>query len=111
MLDNVKKGLADLEKILENGTQTEMTQAQGEIFKKWDEALNEIYGVLKKQLSTCEMSSLREEQRKWITYRDDTVKEESLPFEGGTMKSLQYIRTQTRITEERCYELVEGYMK
>lgn len=109
-LEEVKKGLAELEKVLENGTQVEMTEAQGEIFKRWDQALNEIYGVLKKQLPADEMNRLREEQRNWITYRDDTAKEEALPFEGGSMQSLQYISTQSRITEERCYELVESYM-
>lgn len=110
-LDEVRTGLADFEEVLENGTQVEMTEAQGEIFKRWDRALNEIYGVLEKQLPANDMSRLREEQRKWITYRDDKAKEEALPFEGGTMQSLQYISTQTRITEERCYELVESYME
>ncbi|PLR67144.1 hypothetical protein CYJ36_14300 [Bacillus sp. UMB0893] len=110
-LNDIKKGLGEFEKVLESGTQLEMGQAYGEIFTRWDNALNDIYGALEKQLSASEMDMLREEQREWITYRDETAKKESLKFEGGTMESLEYISTQARITEERCYELVEGHMK
>jgi uncharacterized protein YecT (DUF1311 family) len=110
-LNDIKKGLGQFDKALENGTQLEMGQAYGEIFKRWDNALNDIYVTLEKQLSTSEMDRLRAEQREWIAYRDETAKKKSLKFEGGTMESLEYISTQARITEERCYELVEGYMK
>lgn len=110
-LNDIQKGLAEFDKALETGTQVEMTQAKGEIFKRWDTALNEIYGALENQLSTSKFESLREEQRKWLTYRDEVAKENSLKFEGGTMASLEYVSTQARVTEERCYELVEGYME
>ncbi|TKC16724.1 lysozyme inhibitor LprI family protein [Robertmurraya kyonggiensis] len=110
-LNDIKKGLSEFDKALETGTQFEIGQAYGEIFTRWDNALNDIYGALEKQLSASEMDRLREEQRKWITYRDETAKKASLKFEGGTMESLEYISTQARLTEERCYELVERYMK
>ena len=107
-LNDIKKDLAEFDKALA-GTQMEMTQAMGEIFKRWDTALNEIYGALENQLSTSEFESLREEQHKWLTYRDEVAKENSLKFEGGSMASLEYISTQARLTEERCYELVDKY--
>ena len=110
-LNDIKKGLAEFDKALETGTQVKMTQAKGEIFKRWDTALNEIYVALENQLSTSKFEILREEQRKWLTYRDEVAKENSLKFEGGTMASLEYVSTQARVTEERCYELVEGYME
>jgi uncharacterized protein YecT (DUF1311 family) len=110
-LDDIKNGLGEFEKVLKTGTQVEMGQAYGEIFARWDRALNDIYGALEKQLSASEMDKLRENQREWITYRDETAKKASLKFEGGTMESLEYVSTQARITEDRCYELVEGYMK
>ncbi|MFS0767289.1 MULTISPECIES: lysozyme inhibitor LprI family protein [Peribacillus] len=110
-LNNIQKGLTEFDKALETGTQVEMTQAKGETFKRWDTALNEIYGALENQLSTSKFESLREEQRKWLTYRDEVAKENSLKFEGGTMASLEYVSTQARVTEERCYELVEGFME
>jgi uncharacterized protein YecT (DUF1311 family) len=67
--------------------------------------------VLKQQLSTNEMAELNEEQVNWKTSRDETAKDESLEYKGGSMESLQYIATQSRVTKERCYELVELYMK
>lgn len=57
------------------------------------------------------MDKLREEQREWIKYRDLTAKKAASKFEGGTMESLEFISVQARITEERCYDLVEGYME
>ncbi|MEH7347022.1 lysozyme inhibitor LprI family protein, partial [Bacillus sp. JJ1532] len=73
--------------------------------------LNEVYGVLKEQLTTEEMNQLRKEQRNWITYRDDTALEASLKYQGGTMEHLEYVAVLANLTEERCYELVEDYMK
>lgn len=80
-------------------------------YEAWDDLLNEIYGVLEKQLSAEEMSQLREEQRDWITHRDETAKEASLEYEGGTMEQLEYVTVLANETKERCYELVEVYMQ
>ena len=77
----------------------------------WDELLNEIYGVLKEQLPPEKMDQLRQEQRNWIKYRDDTAKEASLKYEGGTQEHLEYVSVLANLTEERCYELVVNYMK
>ncbi|WP_092052719.1 lysozyme inhibitor LprI family protein [Bhargavaea ginsengi] len=76
----------------------------------WDELLNEIYGVLQEQLSQDEMDRLRVEQRDWIKYRDETALEASQKFKGGTQEHLEYVMVLARLTEERCYELVEDYM-
>lgn len=110
-LNDIENSLGDLNDQYNSGTQSEMHEAKSEILKKWDNALNEIYGVLKKQLSADEMSSLQEEQRNWIKQRDQKAKEESSVFKGGTMESTIYVATQAQLTKERSYELVEKYMK
>lgn len=110
-LNDIENSLSDLNNQYNSGTQTEMHEAKSEILKKWDNALNEIYGVLKKQLSANEMSSLKEEQRNWIKQRDQKAKEESSIFTGGTMETTIYVATQAQLTKERCYELVQKYMK
>lgn len=110
-LNKIEEELAEIEYLYENGNTIEMKKAESIRYERWDAALNEIYGVLKTQLSKNEMDALRQEQRQWINYRDRTAKEESLAFEGGTMESLQYISTLARLTKERCYELVNQYMK
>lgn len=110
-LYNIEAGLSDLTYMYENGTTVEMREAETAAYKKWDGALNDIYGVLKTQLSSSEMSSLRDKQRQWIKYRDRTAKAESDAYEGGTFASVQYVSTQARLTRERCYELVNIYMR
>ena len=94
-----------------DGSTLEMKEASITVLTKWDDLLNEIYGDLKSQLSNAEMSTLKEEQIQWISNRDAIAEEESLQFEGGTMEALQYTETLGRLTKERCYELVELYMK
>lgn len=94
-----------------DGDTLQMKEASMTVLSKWDDLLNEIYGELKSQLSSSEMSSLKAEQRQWISNRDAIAEEESLEFEGGTMEGLQYTETLGRLTKERCYELVELYMK
>lgn len=91
-------------------TTVEMKEAAGKAYTRWDDALNEIYSVLKTQLSADKMDTIREEQREWITYRDNTAKAESSEFEGGTFESVQYLDSLGRLTKERCYELVRLYM-
>ncbi len=73
--------------------------------------LNEIYGVLEETLPTEEMEQLRIEQREWLDYRDNTAKEASLQYKGGTMEQYEYVRVENNLTQERCFELVENYMK
>ncbi|MEC0259346.1 DnaJ domain-containing protein [Paenibacillus lautus] len=109
-LDNIEKGLADLDNLYKDGITSEMIESESETYNRWNDALNEIYGVLKDQLSNDAMNKIREEQRQWIVYRDDIARAESLEFKGGTMESLQYTSTQARLTKERCFELVQNYM-
>jgi uncharacterized protein YecT (DUF1311 family) len=109
-LEEFESDLADLEAKSKDGTQTEMNQAQAELFGKWDTMLNEIYGVLEEQLPSEKMEALREEQRDWIEKRDATAEAEAKKYEGGTLEALEYGAVKTRLTKERCYELVEMYL-
>ncbi|WP_231686886.1 lysozyme inhibitor LprI family protein [Bacillus sp. JCM 19034] len=92
-------------------TVVELEEQETERYTKWDKELNEIYKLLEEQLSKEQMDSLREEQRDWITSRDETAKEASLKYEGGSTESLEYVATQASLTRERCYELVASYME
>ncbi|MDP4099437.1 DUF1311 domain-containing protein [Paenibacillus sp. P96] len=110
-LDEVEESLADLKALNEEGTTVSMNKAAEETYKRWDTALNEIYSELKQQLPDSEMAALKEEQLNWIQQRDETAAKEAAQYEGGTMEGLQYVATQAGVTKERCYELVEEYMK
>ncbi|WP_223702141.1 lysozyme inhibitor LprI family protein [Sutcliffiella deserti] len=88
-----------------------LKKVENDRWEIWDRLLNEIYGVLQEQLSPEEMEQLREEQREWLQYRDDTALEASLEYKGGTQEHLEYVAVLANLTEERCYELVDNYMK
>ncbi|MFP7494401.1 lysozyme inhibitor LprI family protein [Terribacillus saccharophilus] len=88
-----------------------MKNVEGNNFDTWDGLLNEIYQVLENQLSQEDMEQVRQDQREWINYRDSSAKEASLKYEGGTEEQLEYTTVLVNLTEERCFELLENYMK
>lgn len=110
-LNDTKKEIDEIRKNSEDEITYALKKVEGDRYDVWDGLLNEIYGVLKKQLPSEEMDQLRKEQRKWIDYRDSTAKEASLKYKGGTMEQLEYVTVQNNLTEGRCFELVEDYMK
>lgn len=108
----VENGIKELDPVFENGTQIELTEAQVEVFERWDTLMNEIYKELEtQQLSPNDMNKLREEQKNWLTSRDEKAAEVASKYEGGSMKNLEYASVQAQLTKERSYELVEKYMK
>ncbi|MBN1036204.1 DUF1311 domain-containing protein [Clostridium botulinum] len=109
-LDAIELGMKDLDD-LKGGSTLEMKSAAKEEYERWDRALNEIYGVLQKQLSSDDMNKLKDEEIKWIASRDEQAKKDSLKYKGGTAETLIYGMSLGQSTKERCYELVEKYMK
>lgn len=109
-LNSVEEGMSDLEYLYENGVTAEMNEAEATKFARWDDMLNEIYSLLKTQLSESEIKELKNKQISWIEYRDKTADRESNEC-GGSMAGVQYNTTLGRVTKERCYELVNTYMK
>lgn len=110
-LNSIEESLKKLDYLYENGITTEMKEGEVKRYDAWDQALNEIYGVLKKQLSTSEMNTLREKQREWITYRDRKAEEAWNESGQGTLSGIATITSKATSTRERCYQLVEQYMK
>ncbi|WP_010194785.1 lysozyme inhibitor LprI family protein [Bacillus sp. m3-13] len=108
-LDDTKKEAEELEAT--DSSTYAFKKVENDRWELWDELLNEIYGVLEEQLSAEEMSQLREEQRNWIKFRDDSALEASHKFKGGTQEHLEYVAVLANHTEERCYELVKEFMK
>lgn len=110
-LDEIENSLKEFDKVYESGTQADMNQAKSETFERWDDALNEIYKELQQQLSERELSELKEEQLEWIRQRDQIAEEKSKEAEGGTLEPFLYASALADLTKERCYELVNNYMK
>lgn len=108
-LDNIELGFKDFNNT--EKTTMDMRYHANERYKQWDAALNEIYGVLKGQLSASNMKNLQNEEIQWIKKRDAKAKEDSAEMKGGTMEHILYINSLAQSTKERCYELVDKYMK
>lgn len=110
-LDDIEEGLSDLQELYDEGTTVSMTKAAEEAYKRWDDALNEIYGELKNRLTEEDMAVLKKEQQAWITKRDEDAEKKAAEFKGGTMEALELLSAKAGITKGRCYELVGKYMK
>lgn len=109
-LDDIEKGLSDLDSLYAGST-LEMKQAASEEYSRWDKALNEIYAELKAKLPKDKMDKLQEEEIKWIDDKENNAKKSSKEFEGGTMEGLTYLSCLAQSTKDRCYELVNNYME
>ena len=110
--------LSQLEDIYENpdnaydwSTTGDAAQAEYERYQAWDDMLNEIYSLLKTQLSSSEMKALKNEEINWINYRDKTAENDARDFDGGSNYSVVYNGSLATTTKDRCYELVNNYMK
>lgn len=88
-------------------TQTEMNVKSQELYELWDGALNDLWGKLKNKSSEEEFSKLLDEQRKWITDKENQVEEAGKAVEGGSIYPLVVNMEAAKITEERVYELYE----
>ncbi|TLS37033.1 lysozyme inhibitor LprI family protein [Pseudalkalibacillus caeni] len=110
-LNDTKREIDKVRNNNEDETTYALKKVEGDRYDVWDGLLNEVYGVLINQLPAEEMDQLRKEQREWIDYRDHTAKEASLKYKGGTMEQLEYVTVENDLTEERCFELVEKYMR
>lgn len=109
-LANIENSLKYLDEKEASGTTADMRASVNERFKKWDAALNEIYSVLKGQLSANDMKNLQSEEIQWISNRDAKAEKSASEMKGGSMESVLYTGSLAATTRSRCYELVERYM-
>ena len=110
-LNSVEEGMSDLDYLYENGITVELIEAEETKLKRWDDMLNEIYSLLKIQLTESEMKELKSKQLSWIEYRDTTANNEASEEGGGSLSTIVYYSSLARLTKERCYELVNTYME
>lgn len=79
--------------------------------KQWDDYLNEIYSILIQDLPKEDMDKLRVEEEKWIEERDKKAQAASDEYKGGTFAPVNATISLANTTKDRCYELVNNYMK
>ncbi|KAA8671368.1 DUF1311 domain-containing protein [Clostridium sp. HV4-5-A1G] len=109
-LDNIELGFKDFNNT--EKTAEDMMNHANERYKQWNAALDEIYyDILKGQSSPSEIENLQNEEIQWTDKRDAKAEEDSSKMKGGTMESILYTNSLAQSTKERCYELVDKYMK
>ncbi|ASB59988.1 hypothetical protein SC22_17785 [Bacillus sp. A053] len=89
----------------------QMIEDYGYNYQMWDGLLNEIYGVLQNQLSASDMAALKGKQRQWIKDRDAAAQKRYDEEGGGSLSRVVQTEELAKQTKERCYELVNTYMK
>lgn len=109
LLQQTKEETDEMREHPRDDTTYAMKEVEGNLYVIWDGLLNDIYEDLEEQLSPEEMDELRDEQRAWLEYRDETAKDASLKYEGGTAEQLEYVMVENNLTIDRCFELVEDY--
>ncbi|MGM0840173.1 MAG: lysozyme inhibitor LprI family protein [Bacillota bacterium] len=111
-LDNIQKELDAMpdKKDSDKGVTNAMKNYYGVSYERYDDALNEIYSLLKKELSPEVMKELKAEQVKWIEQKEEKAEKERLKYEGGTFENVAWYISLYESTKDRCYELVNEYM-
>ena len=117
-----KEFLEELDKLkidLENTKDTryassvtlDLREAASEEYKLWDDKLNEIYSYLQINLSKDEMNKLTQEEIEWMATRDEKSEAAAKKNEGGTIAPFNSTMSLIESTRDRCYELVNNYIK
>lgn len=111
-LDNIQKELDALpeKKDSDAGITNAMRSYYGISYDMYDKALNEIYDLLRNDLSPETMSDLQTQQIKWIQEKEADANKESEQYKGGTFEFVAYNSSLYESTKKRCYELVNNYM-
>lgn len=89
----------------EDLTQAELNQTAQELYKLWDDALNDLWGKLQDSLPDDEFDKLLDAQLDWIAAKESAVEEAGKSYEGGSLYPLITNSEAARITEDRVYEL------
>lgn len=112
-LDNLQKDLDEMpeKKDSDAGITNAMKSFYGVSYERYDEALNEIYNLLKEGLSEDVMEDLSSKQIEWIKFKEENAKKEEAKYEGGSFEFVASYTSLYESTKTRCYELVNEYME
>lgn len=109
-MDSLEQNFRDMNYIYTDGSNEEIYQAEYENYQAWDKLLNEIWEVLKTQLPKAEMDEVVKIQRQWIKNKENAAETDEREY-GYDDEGIVYMSTLGQLTKERCYELVNLYMK
>lgn len=111
MLEEINKKSLELKPLYDSGVTSKMIEAANVEYTFWDDALNDIWAVLKADMNESDFDILLDRQLSWLTIRDELAAEAESQGAGGTMGPLLKVDSLKESTKNRCYELVKNYMK
>ena len=79
----------------------------GQECQLWNDELNSLWKRFNDSASENLKSTVLEEQRNWIKYRETEVKLAGAQYEGGSIQQLIENTKATELTRIRCYEVTE----
>ncbi len=82
-----------------------------EEFYLWDSFINKIWSYLGNTLPEDQMSALSEEQLKWISDKEEAVKEAGAAFEGGSMQPMIENGVAAEWTRKRVEYLIDKFIR
>jgi len=110
-LNSITTYYDDLWSRTDSFSMVDMKELKNQEYTKWDDELNTIYQLIKKKLPEDKFIALRDEEREWITKRDEQATLAGSKYAGGSMEGLEYMSVMTELTKERTYELVDIYFE
>ena len=90
-----------------NLTQADLNENSYRMYQIWDMTLNEIWGILKRNLNADDMATLTKAQLDWIAMKEASMKEAGAEVEGGSIYGMIVNQRGAELTKERVYELME----
>lgn len=91
----------------ENFSQAEINEKSQFMYDLWDNQLNKVWDILKKNLDEEAMADLTKEQLEWIAWKEQDMKDAGAEVEGGSMYGMVIYQRGEKLTKERVYELME----
>lgn len=92
------------EQLQKDTTQTDMNLTAQELFQTWDDTLNIVWKLLESELDDAQMEALREDERNWITSKEETLNA-GREYEGGSAAPMDTSLKAAELTKDRVYEL------
>lgn len=87
-------------------TQAELNEKSQKLYRLWDQALNDVWDILKRTQDEESMRALTAEELEWIARKEQAVVEAGAEYEGGSMQPMAKNMKGAELTKLRVYELL-----
>ena len=110
-LDDLDEDVKKSKSLLEEESNLKMIEIEESKFEIWNNELNNIYKVIKEQLSEKKYEIFKNQEISWLDERDKKAEDNANKFEGMDFAQVEYNLSLAKLTKERCYKLVNEYLQ